>query len=251
MSSLVESYTHNHCTIKIHQDEHAQNPRKDYDHIGTMVCWHRRYNLGDVDGRRHYGDGDDFLLALAAKHTSEELDDMERVMAIVQQHYVMLPLGLIDHSGISMYVGSGPHACDSGGWDSGQVGWIYVSAEKAFKEWNGTSLDEPTEWQTTSPQTIGWGVRRHELRTCKGTFRQRVEDYLRCEVDEYDQYLRGEVYGFVVEHEDTGEEDSCWGHYGLDYCKSEAEASTKHLCESAEAEAREATACACRDIVTT
>ena len=41
------------CTLKIIQDEDAFNPRHEYDHIGHMVCFHRRYDLGD---KYHYND---------------------------------------------------------------------------------------------------------------------------------------------------------------------------------------------------
>jgi hypothetical protein len=34
--------------IEIEQDEDAPNPRQDYDNLGVMVCWHDRYDLGDV-----------------------------------------------------------------------------------------------------------------------------------------------------------------------------------------------------------
>lgn len=43
-----------------------------------------------------------------------------------------------------------------------------------------------------------------------------LETFLINEVAVYDQYLRGEVYGFVLE-EDGEEIDSCWGFYGYDW----------------------------------
>ena len=38
----------------------------------------------------------------------------------------------------------------------------------------------------------------------------------------YASYLEGDVYGYVVKHKVYGLEESCWGFYGMDYCKSEA-----------------------------
>ena len=32
--------------LRIERDEYPESPR-DLDNAGTMVCWHRRYNLGD------------------------------------------------------------------------------------------------------------------------------------------------------------------------------------------------------------
>jgi len=39
-------------------------------------------------------------------------------------------------------------------------------------------------------------------------------------VEEWNQYLSGDVWGYVVEHGDW--EDSCWGFYGDEYCEQEA-----------------------------
>jgi hypothetical protein len=39
---------------------------------------------------------------------------------------------------------------------------------------------------------------------------------LEQEVETYDQYLTGDVYGFVVYDEDGQEVDSCWGFFGDD-----------------------------------
>ncbi len=41
-------------------------------------------------------------------------------------------------------------------------------------------------------------------------------------VETWNQYLSGDVWGFVVEDEEGEHEDSCWGFYGLEYCKTEA-----------------------------
>lgn len=36
------------------------------------------------------------------------------------------------------------------------------------------------------------------------------------EVKTFDQYLRGEIYGFIIETVDGEHLDSCWGFYGED-----------------------------------
>ena len=33
--------------LKIEQDTDPMNPRTDWDNLGTMVCFHNRYDLGD------------------------------------------------------------------------------------------------------------------------------------------------------------------------------------------------------------
>lgn len=32
--------------LQVFRDEYAENPCE-WDNLGKMVCWHRRYNLGD------------------------------------------------------------------------------------------------------------------------------------------------------------------------------------------------------------
>jgi hypothetical protein len=43
-----------------------------------------------------------------------------------------------------------------------------------------------------------------------------------CFIETYNQYLGGEVYGFVVETPGGKEKDSCWGFYGMDSVIDEA-----------------------------
>ena len=63
-------------------------------------------------------------------------------------------------------------------------------------------------------------------------WKDRADKYLEGEVETYDQYLRGDVYGYTLtkktihqekcphcgevirEYEDEEEVDSCWGFYG-------------------------------------
>lgn len=52
-------------TAVILQDSDPLNPRTDYDNLGTMVCWHNRYNLGD---KHDFRDPFDFALAMVKEH---------------------------------------------------------------------------------------------------------------------------------------------------------------------------------------
>ena len=90
------------------------NPRKDWDHLGTMFCWHNRYELGDHQPR----------------------ENSEEWLRENGPFFVQLPLYLYDHSGLTM--STGPFACP---WDSGQVGWIVVKAEDARKEFSVKALN--------------------------------------------------------------------------------------------------------------
>lgn len=64
----------------------------------------------------------------------------------------------------------------------------------------------------------------------------RKEKQLRAEVEEYDQYLRGDIWGVVIEHPCTCEAcgdahkevlDSCFGYYGHEFAVKEAKSMLK------------------------
>ena len=156
-------------TVKVVQDDDPMNPRKDYDHLGRMVCFHRRYNLGD-------------------KHSF----DIESAKEFRKQKNVYsLPLYLYDHSGITMR--TGPFSCP---WDSGCVGFIYIERETFLKEFGYKKMTKK--------------VKEHLYKV------------LEAEVEEYDNYLTGEVYGYIVETEDGEFVDSCYGYFGdTKYCLNE------------------------------
>lgn len=173
-------------TIRIIRDADAESPRE-WDNLGTMVCAHRRYNLGDSDGMRE-------ALDLIYKHLSDKqlndmefdashVPDIERALEATGQA-IMLPLFLYDHSGITM--STSRFSCP---WDSGKVGFIFVSKAKARSEYSWKLLN------------------KHRT--------EKVQEVLKGEVVDYDTYLRGDVWGFQVLEE--GEvKDSCWGFFGSD-----------------------------------
>lgn len=202
--------------IRIFADTDPESPRA-WDNVGTMVCWHSRYNLGDEQPR---SEAPEFLeqLAIDACPRLEELIDYWRdggydwlrdsldyshdeaveasdshiqslCAAVLERHYIILPLYLYDHSGLSMSCSG--FTCP---WDSGQVGYIYCTVQRGIDEC--TSIENATK--------------------C-----------LQGEVEVYAQYLQGDVYGYVVEEcpDDPDEYgldqvwesvDSCWGFYGSD-----------------------------------
>ena len=103
-------------TVNIFPDEDPPNPRKEFDHLGTMVCFHRRYNLGD---RHEFRDPDEFTDFLK------------------NEKPICLPLYLYDHSGITISTRNERfRACDPQGWDWGMLGYIYVTKEDVRKEYN-------------------------------------------------------------------------------------------------------------------
>lgn len=149
-------------TVTIARDEDPTNPRE-WDNLGTMVCWHPRYTLGDLQPKG---------------------DPQEWYDAHVPKGAIVLPLYLLDHSGLRIKIGSFHDP-----WDSGQVGWIYVTREDVLKEYDRKALSEKV--------------------------RRRVEDQLRAEVTIYDAYLSGNVLRYAIEEDDYHVE-SCGGFFGDD-----------------------------------
>lgn len=235
--------------LLIIQQEYAEDPRN-WDNLGTMVCFHKRYDLGDKHDYRSHRDfleslvtevcefNDEALLKLLEEKfgelyelkydeekwiicergyeieeydTQEEAEerlqeikeelfeqklyyldwlDDDELMFIIEQNAVILPLYLYDHSGL--IIRTYPFSCP---WDSGQVGWIYATHEKIKEEFG--KINEETLKKT--------------------------EEILRTEVKEYNHYINGDVYGYVLQRikvcpqcnqEVIEEIDSCFGFYG-------------------------------------
>lgn len=227
-------------TYKIEQDQDPSNPRKEWDNVGVMFCKHGQYTLGDEDaedpivsygfvdlggyklgfeGSASSGDDDspkDMLLYyevlgllkewdedlqderddLAREGCVEAVADTNAAIARTRGAYewldripysnesaerddiaICLPLYLYDHSGIT--ISHGKFSCP---WDSGQVGWHYVTKAKLKEEFDGD-----------------------EAKAMKR---------LECEIKTYDDYLQGNVWGYVIENEEGDDVDSCWGFYG-------------------------------------
>lgn len=161
--------------IRIVRDDQPMSPRSDIENLGTMVCWHRRYRLGDVQSPA--AEPADWLIELLAE----------------EPEAIFLRLYLFDHSGISISTGAFGDR-----WDSGQVGWIYATPAK-IREW--FQVPEVT------PEIAA-----------------RATAALEAEVKVYDQFLRGDVWGYVIEtvtpcaceRERVTHEDSCFGFFGDD-----------------------------------
>lgn len=157
--------------LKVYYDNDAENPRE-WDNLSKMVCFHHRYSLGDKHNYRVF----DY-------HSWEDLKDaIEKDNDIA----VILPLYMYDHSGIT--ISTTPFSCP---WDSGQIGWVYITKEDIRKEYN--------------------------IKRVTKKYIEKATKILISEIKVYDDYLRGETYGFVLE-KDREEIDSCWGFYGSDFC---------------------------------
>lgn len=239
MNDPVHEETYRGYVIRIFFDDCAESPRN-WDNLGTMVCWSRRHNLGDEMPKQ---DPMEWILALAAQFDERIEERLERMIkpyydresslisqnhsygsqavksvwqewrekkqrvinAVLDKHVVILPLFMYEHGGITMSTG-----VFSDRWDSGQVGWIYMTKETIRKE-------------MCRPQPLKKGQVNPDLKPIKHVTNQDIEraiELLESEVKTYDQYLRNDVYGYVIEGSDGLEIDdgSCWGYYGEKDC---------------------------------
>ncbi len=183
----METTTETQRRARIMCDDSPMSPRE-WDNVGSIVGWHNRCALSDDDEKTHL-DSDEWLRALAADHVGQDDPDLisnEHVERIIEKYFVLLTIYMYDHSGIALNTGG--FSCP---WDSGPVGYIYCTKEKALKE-------------------------------C-GT----IESAMRCmegEIEVYGQYINGSVFGYVLEegrvcdlgHTHWETVDSCWGFYGYD-----------------------------------
>lgn len=153
--------------LVIEQDRFPEDPRS-WDNLGTMLCCHREYHLGDCNTNR---ETELQLAEICRKYgkSDEEIDEMtfvEEVQFILDQDDICgLPLWLYDHSGISI---STRRQCS---WDSSFVGLIFV--EKDFYLAQMCLKDEE-----------GW--------------KEKAKETLKSEIEIYSDFLEGNVYQWTL-----------------------------------------------------
>lgn len=215
---LIHEEEYRGYTIRVYyeDDPGIVNPRE-WDNLGTMVCWHGRYLLGDkhdyrdpesffeelandvdpsVEERIEFwnsGDGWTKLINKAEREGVEYVAEAAQDTAnekrrqildkAIDENVLLLPLYLYDHSGIT--ISTGPFSCP---WDSGQVGYVYVT-KKQLRD----------EFHVKAVQKKHW---------------QKAEEILKQEVQVYDLFVRGEVYRYMIFDDEGDIADSCTGFLG-------------------------------------
>lgn len=111
-------------------------------------------------------------------------DDLKELVA--KKDVISLPLYLLDHSGIWMNTTGFSHV-DPQRWDWGQVGYIYADTDMIRKN---------------------FGVIR-----VTDSLKRKTRQLLETEVETFNKYITGDVYGYVIEDSEGNHKDSCWGFY--------------------------------------
>ena len=172
MKNIIENEKYK---LEIFDDLNPCSPRE-FDNLGTMVCFHRRYNLGDETELK----SSDF----------SSWEELESYLYKEENALIAIPVFMYDHSGL--WINTTGFSCP---WDSGQVGYIYISKEKVRREYSCKRISKK--------------------------LKEMIREMLCSEVDLYNDYLCGNVYGFTLTDKENAEEiDSSCGFYGTDYIEN-------------------------------
>lgn len=205
MREAVKTVDYKGFKINIYADESPCDPRE-WDNVGKMVCSHRGYTLGDVQYKNEFAHSweENFANYICENeehglnfehrdvHGYLDEDEVQKMWKWIDKNLIVLPLRLYDHSGISMSTSNSYPYNDR--WDSGQVGYIYCTKQKALEEWGNKRITD---------KVIQMAV------TC-----------MQGEVSTYSQFIEGDVYGYMIEDADGEEFGGCWGFFGYDEEKS-------------------------------
>ena len=222
--------------LKVEQDEMAEDPRR-WDNVCTMVCFHPRYYLGD---NHDYYDSDEFFTYILCDICGIDADDIEKLptrekykLAKENDMVYFKDLNLYDHSGLSISTSSGYPYNDR--WDAGCVGWIYVTKDVAMANYGGIPERDENGDFIRIPHEHPNGSVTYSTKYAPITddnWKEVADYHMENEVETYDLYLRGDVYGYTLtkteieeelcphcgevirEYEEEEEVDSCWGFYG-------------------------------------
>jgi uncharacterized protein (DUF779 family) len=160
---------------------------------------HRFRGMSSKDRR---GQWIDFLSDLITEQVIDLATRTAFRKMLIDMGLVIKTLYLYDHSGIT--ISTGPFGDK---WDSGPVGYIYLTPKKIMENWSVTSLDAPVHYP-------------HDNTT--ETARVRAEEVLDGEVETYDQYLTGDVYSVTIETPDEEVVEACGGHFGMEWAREAA-----------------------------
>lgn len=185
-----------------------------FTHHGITVEIHQDE---DAESPRAWGDDGLFLVAnhrdFYVPEPGEKRihDDWETLVERYKKTHWIFHVEAYIHSGVRLALSNCGNFPDRQ-WDVSQVGGIFA----AKKEWR---------------------LSASALKSAKG------------HIDTWNQYLSGDVWGYVV-GEDTPFEESCWGFYGIDYCREQAKDMADYVAKKVKEEKEEKERAACADIVT-
>ena len=224
-------------TLFVVPDDEPTNPREEWENFGTMVCFHKRYTLGD---EHHYDDAEEFFQKLV----QESIPDQDVISYIKN--------GNVD--GLKLEYNKSAHEWELNSYSDFFKKWYTEYTLSAPLKGSETELNEAIleqmQWQDLKTLAekaycilpvymydhsgltvnttgfscpwdsglLGWIYAPHDK--IKKEFGEvtpetikKAEKLLDGEVKDYDYYLTGQCYGFKL-YENAEEVDSCWGFMG-------------------------------------
>ena len=222
-------------TLFIVEDNDARSPREENDNFGTIVAFHKRYNLGD---ERKYSEPEDFLRDLCYDTTpsgeivalalENKLDYLW--FAPDEEDKAIYHLMVYDDNYKKWYredtFDSPPSEIEDEVANS-IIEWTRIPdlVELAGKhnvilpvylyDHSGLTINTTGFSCPWDSGQLGWIYATHEsvikeYGAVTPETLEKAENLLRSEVEEYDLYLTGQCYGFKL-YEGHNEINSCWG----------------------------------------
>lgn len=176
--------------IEVVADEDARNPLTEFD-VDVTLALHSRaeHRFGWTTNMEWAMRLDVALAEIAERGVTRNLYGPSGALAIVNRWLkvahgipVVLHVSALDHSGVMVYLGAGDHPHDPGGWDSGWIGWLFVTPEQA------ANMGSPADLIS-------------------------IEHGLRAWFDEFAAWVAGEVLGYRIVDPDGIDVDECYGIY--------------------------------------
>ena len=180
--NVIESGLNKDKLVKIVVDEYPEDVFNDWDSLGHIVGFHRRYNFGKKDDIKRFKTPEDF----------EEFRKENKGNITVYNLY------MYEHNRISLSVDESrpyPFNCR---WDSGQLGYLYVLHNEA-REWYGKKRLNKKLWGQ---------IKKHVEQELKDytnyingeVYRLEVYDITKCNLECYHLKLQenytGSIFGY-------------------------------------------------------
>ena len=134
------------------------------------------------------------------RHTSTE--SVEEMLAKAKrQGDIVMALHCYEHGGITISLNSFAGRLPQGHYefDSGQVGFVVIRRKKMLEEFN--------------------------KKTFTAKLKKRAREIAEAEVETFNAYLNGNVYGYIVDYDG----DSCWGFYSIKDAIEEAKSMIDYI----------------------
>lgn len=203
MSDLIEEFKVKNFKVELNYDPFMDSPRN-FDTLGTIVYIHSGYILGDINLNDYMGEtGEDMFL----NHIDEisnntiipnrkEIDEFteeekEQVWKWIDENLVILTVYGYEHGNIMLNTKG--FNCR---FDSGQVGYIYVTKEDIKSEYGISKLTDE--------------------------YIEKAKNVLNREIKEFSEYIQGNVYSYTVYDQNNEIYDIADMFYDLDECRDEA-----------------------------